>query len=112
LHRIGRGEGHYLLGGVDLLGHQGPCGGHEHDLPLGIPPVEVVHHHCRNEGLSQARGKHHQGVLEQRRLDDTLLVGSQGKVGRVDPVVPGGRVESLAGCIGSIVSLWIENTGL
>lgn len=49
---------------LDLLLHEGPCGGHEDELGVREPAVVVVHHHGRDERLAymvQSQGQRWKG---------------------------------------------------
>ncbi len=54
LTHVFAGNAHDVHACIHLLRNEGPRWGHEDDLSRGVPPVEVVHHDCRDERLSQA----------------------------------------------------------
>lgn len=82
---VGLRNTHHSVASLDLLCDQGFRGGHEDHLAGREPPVEIVHDHGGNKGLSQAGRQTHQRVAEQRGPSNVQLVVPHWAISRVNP---------------------------
>mmetsp|Transcript_8095 Transcript_8095/g.33265 ORF Transcript_8095/g.33265 Transcript_8095/m.33265 type:complete len:402 (-) Transcript_8095:259-1464(-) len=91
--RVLGGYAAYVAARRLLLVHQRARGGEENHLPLGKPPVEVVHHDSRDERLAQTRRQTHQAVGVQRPAHSLVLVITPDELRRVHIRLSGDGVQ-------------------
>ena len=91
--RVFSGYAAYVAARRLLLVHQRARGGEENHLPLGKPPVEVVHHDSRDERLAQTCRQTHQAVGVQRPAHSLVLVIAPDELRRVHVRLSGDGVQ-------------------